>query len=131
MKIEIAQREKYSIAVDSDKNRAYYTMTGFWQNPEDFPYYLQDWEKAFVYLKKGFTVLADLRNSKPPGPKVKALLETAQQKGNEHGMRKNATLVATDALFTGQSIDKVANRSGMINRSFKELSKAEAWLDED
>jgi hypothetical protein len=131
MKIEIANREKYSLAVDPDKNRIYYTMTGFWHNPEDFPYYFQDWEKAMAQVKEGFTVLADVTNFKTPGPKIKPMFEKAQQKANEAGMRKNAELYGEDAMIAEQTLDKLAKRTGMRNLAFKERWKAEAWLDED
>ena len=130
MKTEIAKREKYTLAVDPDKNRIYYTMTGFWQNPEDFPNYFQDWEKAIAQVKKGFTVLTDMAQFKTPGPKTKAMFEKAQKALNDAGLKKTAELYGEDALVE-QSVDNIAKRSGMKKLSFKELWKAEAWLDEE
>jgi hypothetical protein len=129
MKTEIVKREKYTIAVDPAKNRIYYTPTGFWQNPEDFPYYLQDWEKALAQVKKGFTGLADLRQFKTPGPKIKAMLEKGQKTCLDAGMGKAAELYGEDA-FVEQSHDHIAKRAGLKRLSFKDQSKAEAWLDE-
>lgn len=130
MKTEIAKREKYTIAVDPDKNRIYYTPIGFWQNPEDFPNYFQDWEKALAQVKPGFTGLADLTQFKTPGPKVKAMLEKGQKALNDAGLGKAAELYGEDA-FVEQSHDNIAKRSGLKRLSFKELWKAEAWLDEE
>jgi hypothetical protein len=130
MKTEIAKREKYTLAVDPDKNRIYFTPTGFWQNPEDFPNFFQDWEKTIAQLKKGFTGLTDVRQFKTPGPKVKAMFEKSQKILNDAGMGKAAELFGEDALVE-QSVDNLAKRSGMKKLNFKELWKAEAWLDEE
>jgi hypothetical protein len=130
MKTEIATREKYMLAVDPDKNRIYYTMTGFWHNPEDFPNYVQDWEKTLAQVKRGFTILTDLTKFKTPGPKIKPILEKAQKALNDAGLKKTAELYGKDVLVE-QSVDNIAKRSGMKKLSFKELWKAEAWLDEE
>jgi len=42
MKTTMAQQDRYSIEVDTVKNRIYDTMTGSWRDPRDFPEYLTD-----------------------------------------------------------------------------------------
>ena len=121
MKTEIATREKYTLAVDLDKNRLYFTPIGFWQNPEDFPNFFQDWEKAIAQMKKGFTGLGDMTKFKTPGPKIKPMLEKVQKMTNDAGLRKTAEVFGEDAAISEQSLDNIAKRSGMKKLSFKEI----------
>lgn len=129
MKKTVAQREKYSISVDSSSNRIYYTMTGFWRNPQEFSDYLNDWNKAISQVKPGFTILTDVRNFKTPPASFKSMFDNMQKMLNEAGLRKTAELFGKDTVVE-LSLDSIAKSSGMKKRNFTDQAKAEAWLDE-
>lgn len=129
MKTEIAKTEKYVLAVDTTKNRIYYTMIGFWQKASDVPDYTKDWEKAIAKVKTGFTILTDITRCKTPHPSLKSMFEKTQRRLGEAGLKKTAELYPDDAIIE-MSLDTIAKQSGMKKANFKDQKKAEAWLDE-
>lgn len=129
MKISIAKRGQYSLGVDQMKNRIYYTMTGFWRNPEDFPEYFNDWNRAIAEMSPGFTILTDVREFKTPAPVIKPMFDKIQRILGESGLKKTAELFGKDVVAE-MSLDSVAKRSGMQKANFNDLAQAEAWLDE-
>lgn len=128
MQIEIVKREKYRMAVDLMKNRIYYTMFGFWQSPADVPNLLQDWEKTLTKVSQGFTVLADLTQSKPAGQSVMPLFEQVQSMLITAGLKKSAELFGESAIVI-LGAGRLAKHSGIYRQSFTDRGKAEAWLD--
>jgi hypothetical protein len=130
MRHTIAIRDQYRIDVDSTKNRMYYTMTGFWYDPADFPEYFADCDKAVAAVRPGFTLLADVRDFKTPVSAVKPLLDERQRRLTQAGLRKAAEVFSQDVIAQ-MALDNVAHHSGMSKRNFTDLAAAEAWLDED
>ena len=129
MKIEIAKTEKYSLLVDTVKNRIYVNMTGFWKSPAEVPNFVKDWETALSKVKKGFTVLTDHAQRTPPSPEVKQLFIEMQKRIMAAGLRKTAELLNKNAIVS-LSTDAVAKKSGMLKADFFDHTEAEAWLDE-
>ena len=129
MRRTIAKREQYQIEVDSDKNRMYYTMRGFWNSPADFPDYSNDCDKGVAAVKPGFTLLVDIRDFKTPSLSVKPMFEERQRILKNAGLKKVAEVFSHDVIAQ-MSLDSVARRSGMQKRNFTDMAEAEAWLDE-
>lgn len=130
MKIEVAKTERYSLVVDTVKNRIYVTMTGFWKSPAEVPNFLKDWDTALSKVKKGFTVLTDHAQRTPPTPEVKEMFIEIQKRIMTAGLRKTAELLNKNAIVS-LSIDAVAKKSGMLKADFFDGAEAEAWLDEE
>lgn len=129
MKIEVAKTEKYTLAVDTVKNRIYITMKGFWKSPAEVPDFIQDWEKTLAKVKKGFTVLTDHADRTPPTPEVKQMFFEMQKRIMAAGLRKTAELLNKNAIVA-LSTEMVAKKSGMPKADFTDRAEAEAWLDE-
>ncbi|GAK53348.1 hypothetical protein U14_04613 [Candidatus Moduliflexus flocculans] len=130
MKRIIAAREQYRLEVDPAKNRIYYTMSGFWRDPADFPDYFEDYKKAVAAVRPGFTVLTDVREFKAPAQSVKPLFDEQQRRLNKAGLKKVAEVFSQNAIVK-LSLDHIAKRSGMQKRDFTDFADAEAWLDEE
>ena len=129
MKIEVAKTDKYTLAVDTAKNRIYVSMTGFWQSPTDVPNFVRDWEKALSKVTRGFTILTDHAQRTPPTAAVKELFIDMQKRIMAAGLRKTAELL-NDNVIVKLSTDGVAKKSGMTYADFSDRAEAEAWLDE-
>ena len=69
----IAERDLYTLSVDSLKNRIYFVPVGFWESPTVVPEYLDDWKETLDSIEDGFTILADLRRLKTAPPEVAEL----------------------------------------------------------
>lgn len=129
MRETIAQNDYYIITVDRSKNRAYFTLMGYWKSRQDVPEYLDDWRKAGQKLSRGFTVLSDLTRMKVPPPDVAQLHTEAQRIVVSAGSTKTAELVGHDVI-TRMAIDRFSQDSGMRKRAFESWGEANDWLDE-
>lgn len=125
---EILNTELCKILVDTTKNRAYYTMSGFWQQLSDVPEYLESWEKAISLLSPGFTVLTDLRDFQLMSPQWTGVHVQAQQLASEAGLIGTAELLPAKVLIKSQ-LNRVSRESGMVKKTFSDPAEAEAWLD--
>lgn len=130
MKRIIVERKQYRIEVDPGKNRIYYTMSGFWRDPADFPDYFDDYKKAIAAIRHGFTVLTDIQEFKAPAQPVKAMFDEQQRRLNKAGLKKTAEVFSKNAIVK-MSLDNIAKHSGMQKRDFTDIADAEAWLDEE
>ncbi|KAA9331896.1 hypothetical protein [Adhaeribacter soli] len=59
--IIITRNQFYELVYSPAKNRIYFTIRGYWRNPEQVPDFFADWQKALQQTQPGFTVLADLQ----------------------------------------------------------------------
>ena len=125
---EIAKTNKYSVSVDSNKNRMYLTVVGFWASPSDVPNYIDDVKKASAAVTKGFTILTDLTQMKTPAPELGPIHEQAQKSLINAGLKKTAEILSDDAIAK-MVMDRYSKASGMEKMVFNNKHDAEAWLD--
>ncbi len=124
----VASNEFYSIKVDKNKNRVYFSIIGSWGKRSDVEDYLLDWNKALKFLKPGFNILSDLTKM---GPTLLTDLHLeAQELLIKEGLEKVAE-VYEGQVFAKMQIDKVSETSGMKKTVFDDMKKAEDWLDAD
>lgn len=127
MTTSIAQTPQYELSVSKAKNRAYLIINGFWRGPEVVPEYINDWKKAVLALKPGFTLLTDAREMKIHPASVRSLHEEAQSLIVKAGVRKVAELQA-DKVAEMQ-LDGVSKETKMPKQNFTDQQEAEKWLD--
>ena len=129
MEATVAKREGYTITVNPSKNRIYYTMTGFWKKPDEFPTYFQDWDIALKSVRNGFTILTDVTQLTTPHKDMQPMFDKMQKILSDAGLRKTAELFSDDVIVR-MTLDHIAKSSGMKKASFNNREKAEHWLDE-
>ena len=126
--IQIAKNDSYEMSVDTDKNRFYLTIKGFWKKPDQVPEYVADIKAAIDKMKPGFTILTDLRTMKPPTTEIGQLHVEAQKSLVEGGLSKTAEVVGS-AILLEMQLKKYAQTSSMSKAEFESVEEAEAWLD--
>ena len=126
-KVNISTNKFYTIAVNSEKNRAYLKIIGFWRSPEVVPTYLKDWTEAVSLLKRGFTLLTDASEMKTHPAELKKLHEQAQAILLKNGVLKVAEIVKDDVAE--MQLDAVAKTTQFPKKNFKTAEAAEIWLD--
>lgn len=124
----IVENQYYSIYVDQDKNRIYLTILGFWRALDLVPNYISDIAKATQSVSKGFTILTDLTQMKPPPQEVGGIHMKAQKALVDAGLSKTAELLPADAIAQ-MAVDRYSRESGMEKGSFSSREEAEKWLD--
>lgn len=127
MKTTITQNNKYELKVDSEKNRAYLKVIGFWRNLDEVSDYIEDWKKALKHLKKDFTLLTDASEMKTHPQEVKVIHEQAQKLVVENGLKQVAEVV--ENVFTTAQLNKLANDSTMPKKNFISKEEAEEYLE--
>lgn len=126
-KVNINTNKFYTIAVNTEKNRAYLKIIGFWRSPEVVPTYLKDWTEAVSLLTKGFTLLTDASEMKTHPAELRKLHEQAQAILLKNGVLKVAEIVKDDVAE--MQLDAVAKTTQFPKKNFKTADAAEAWLD--
>jgi hypothetical protein len=126
--IAIAQNKCYEVLFDSEHNRVYLTIKGYWKNKEAVPHFVEDIQKVLKLTQPGFSLLSDLRTmiTHPQGLKnlhleVQALLTDA-------GLAKAACVEPTDRIAHLQ-VEDLNNKSRLHTRNFYSYTEAEAWLN--
>ena len=127
MKQEIAKNEYYEIYVDTEKNRYYYTLFGYWSSVDLIPDNLEDLKNAISRLKPGFDCLADLRTMKPPPEEVASHHMKAQKLVKDKGLSRIAEVY--DQKIVKFMADRYSRESKANTKTFSSLSEAEEWLD--
>jgi type II secretory pathway component GspD/PulD (secretin) len=129
MKTSYAGTDQYQITLDTDKNRIYITIRGFWAKASDIPDYVEDVRQAAAQLAQGFTCLADMTTMKTPSPEAGALLEDASKVLVAAGVSKNAGVFSQDAI-AHMAAERRADAAQMDRKAFASATDAEAWLDQ-
>lgn len=123
----VASNTYYEFQVDTNKNRIYLTIKGFWKSVDIVPDYEKDGLKATKKMKKGFTVLTDLTEMKTPPGHVVDIHISLQKKMVENGLAKTAEIIPSSVLKL--SVNRMSEESGMLKRIFDDRKEAEEWLD--
>jgi hypothetical protein len=122
----VISNDYYTIAVDEDKNRIYFTMRGSWIDDKEVSSWLNDLAVAIKLCHRGFTELIDWRQSS-------AILLTdhiaeAQKMAMAAGLHKAARVYDRETFLKYQ-MDTLSHQTGFPVKSFFDLKEAEAWLD--
>lgn len=125
------QEGMYSITVDKEKNRLYLLFLGHWSTPEDVPKYTEHVAEATSLMKKGYHILSEIRDKKPPSLKVTSVHKKGQQIMREAGVNKTAVIIAKGQFLQKMTLNVVGRLSGMVVKTFHTVEEGEAWLDED
>lgn len=131
MKEVISKTEFYEVAVDTAKNRIFFTLVGFWKNVDDVPNVYDDSMKAVDKLKSGYTILADLREFKTPTPEAIEVTKRVQVSLVKRGASKSAEVL--DSKLVKFRMTESAESSGLTTIKFGQfdnVAEATAWLDE-
>jgi hypothetical protein len=110
----IAERDLYTLSVDSLKNRIYFVPVGFWENPTVVPAYLYDWKETLDSIEDGFTILADLRRLKRASPEVAALHAKSLSMSTQRGVVKTAMVITEATAKTASGRGRVLMERGNV-----------------
>jgi predicted DNA-binding protein (UPF0278 family) len=126
----IAKNDYYTFEVDTDINRLFLTLVGFWENAGVAPDIFTDIENALDKLTPGFTNLVDMTRFKIPPNDVKELFEKVQHRIISRGIAKNAEVISS--AFVEVNLEEVASQSELskVLRQFKGMAEALEWLNE-
>ncbi len=124
------QEGMYSITVDKEKNRIHLLFLGHWSVPEDIPHYIEHVAEATSMMKKGYNILSEIRDKKPPSLKVTGIHKKGQQIMKEAGVNKTAAIIAKGQFLQKMTLNVVGRLSGMTVKAFTSVEEGEAWLDE-
>jgi len=127
---EIAQREKYSIHVDTAKNRIYFYPKGIWNSVSDVPDYIGDLKACAKKLRRGFTLLSDATHFAAPTQEIVKLMFEEIAIMREKGQKRAAVLVDSSIIkmYLDTYKDKM-DAETMTTRYFDNMDEAERWLD--
>jgi hypothetical protein len=124
--ITVASNDEYSITVDQDKNRIFFTMRGSWTDAKEVSDWLKDLESAIKLCKRGFTELIDWRELS--GILLTDYIGKAQKMAIDAGLLKAARVYDRETFLKLQ-MDTLTERTGFPVKSFFNMKDAEAWLD--
>lgn len=124
---EIAKNDHYEINVDTSKNRLYLKLKGFWKEKSDVPDYLNDIQKSAKRMSRGFCVLSDLREMKPPSQDIGALHMEAQTIYIQAGLDRTAEVL--NSAVTKMSTNRYSDATKMKKMDFNSVEEAEKWLE--
>jgi hypothetical protein len=127
MKQEIVKNEYYELLIDTEKNRMYYSLFGFWRGVDIVPNNYKDMKTSMSKLKPGFDILADLRTMKPPPEPVAELHISTQKLAMDMGLSRTAEVYNEDTVKF--MAERYTRESNMNTQVFSSLSEAENWLD--
>ena len=128
MKNQIVSNEYFRIEVDNSKNRIYASFFGFWSKMEIMDEYLSYLTKALAAIKKGFTLLADLRTFKTLPNDLVAKQKLAMEDLAKAGMSKVAVILPQSVISEVQ-LKSSMNETAMPEKQFSTVKKGEEWLD--
>ena len=128
--IKFEEKDCYSITVDKDKNRLNLLFLGHWKAPSDVPKYIDHVTEAVGMLKKGYTIVAEIRDKKPPNLKVTSLHKKGQQVMKEGGVSRTAVILGKGQFLQKMTLNVVGRLSGLEVKVFSTTEDGVAWLDE-
>jgi hypothetical protein len=128
--IKFEEKNYYSIEVEKEKNRLILTYLGRWKEPKEIPHYLDHMKEAVNQMSKGFSVIAKIQDEGLPSIKVTSIHKEGQQILLERGVKKTAVILSSNQLLRKLTLSAIGRLSGLNIKTFENLDKAKAWLDE-
>ncbi len=130
MKTVVAKTKYYNIEVDSDKNRVYMTLIGYWPNNEEVSSFLEDMKAVTEMVTSGFSVLTDISKMQTPSPEIGEMHMKAQKLFLDAGLERTVEVIPPDKPIEKMAIDRYSRAREKKKRVFGDRWSAEAWLDE-
>ncbi len=127
MKTTIAGNGFFDLSVDQEKNRLFITSKGFWTD-DIVDEYAKNQTIAIEKLKKGFTVVADMRTFKTLSQDLVKKQEKTHIELVEAGMYKVAEILPGSVIASMQ-LKQVTAKNDIPNKQFSTIEEGEAWLD--
>lgn len=123
----VAYRREYHIRVDKHQNQMIYERQEELTLAEALPHFLEDFKRALLHLRPGFTVLFDLRRSLGPNLRLIPLFRTSQLLM----VRAGIGMVA-EVHPAGPSMQQLSymlrTETGLPVRVFTDVAEAKAFL---
>ncbi len=129
MKTDFLKTDYYSFQIDKEKNRIYFAFIKKWKGIEDFPNFIENWEKVIDELQPNFTVNSDLRVMPILSKEVEILFSQLQYFVIDKGLFRVAEVIAMNDISYLQ-LSRISERSGLPQNKFRFVEEAEAYLDE-
>jgi len=130
VKVEVAQNEYYEFSVDSQKNRIYLVIKGYWPSAEAIGNYIPDLKACISRIRPGYTSLVDMTRGKIPHKDAFAVLIQGRELTLQAGLGRQAQVVSeTLEKMASDRIDKETGLEKEKVRKFNSVKEAEAWLD--
>jgi hypothetical protein len=127
MKETIVTNQYYELAADSQKNRLYYTIKGFWPNAAAVPNNYDDFIRTLMRLTSGFDCVADVHDMKTPPEDVAQLHMSTQKLCVEKGISRTAEVF--DQAMINLVMERYSRESKLNIKAFGSVLEAEVWLD--
>ncbi len=120
----------YSLAINTEKNRAYSIIKGSCKDLSAVLEYKKGWEKAIEngFLLESFTVLADARLMGHMSLEIEQVHQKIQAYLLEKGMKAVAQLASINDIANMQ-VARTTTRSNTPITAFVTLEEAENYLD--
>ena len=123
--------EGFDIFVDTERNRLYITLNGFF-NDEKARQAAEAVEEKIAQMQPGFTIVNDIRGFKPTTPAGAASIQKAQQKAVEIGVRHVVRVVTQEQYNVAQMQFKRKGRTaGLISSEAVSVDEADKILDRE
>ena len=123
----IRENQHYQLKYDGLKNRVYVKIIGFWKSPDMVPNYVEDWEMVLKMARRGFTILADVREMKIHPQSVVELHEKTIAMSTSKGYSYTAE-VTTDKISSFQ-VNRMYENNDVENIKFNTVEEAEDFLN--
>jgi len=129
MKELIAKNNYYEISVDTEKNRIYRSLYGFWKDPSVVPGYFPDVKIAVEQLSSGFTSILDVRRAKTPPPEIVDIHMNVLLFLNDNGLTRTAQIIEhlTEKIVLKRALMETDSTETAMQ--FNTINEAEEWLD--
>ena len=118
----------YELVVDIPKNRIIIRVFGFWKSIENVPEYLNNWKVAISKVKKGFTILADLKQMKTHPKDMLELHIQAMDLTQASDCGPSASVVHYD--IAELQMDRLYKQKQVEKNKYDSLVEAHAFLDQ-
>jgi tRNA U34 5-methylaminomethyl-2-thiouridine-forming methyltransferase MnmC len=127
-KTKLVYNDYYEIDIDQQKNRAYLTLQGFWQDRTSIETYLQDIQSALEKLQDSFTLMVDLTHYDGTSSGMHSIHVEAQKLAMLKHLSKIAEIFSENPMVKMFS-EMYSKESGINAMAFKNKEHAERWLD--
>ena len=128
MKTDFLKTDYYSFQIDKEKNRIYFAFIKKWKGIEDFPDFIEHWEKVIDELQPNFTVNSDLRVMPILSKEVEILFSQLHYFVMDKGLFRVAEVISMNDISYLQ-LSRISERSELPQNKFRFVEDAEQYLD--
>lgn len=124
----IKENNCYTLEANTQRNRAYLTLRGYWGNDSDLIEYISDISAGLQMLSNNFTLLIDLTYYNGTSPEMKNIHVEACKCAQKVGLGRVAGIFPSNPLAK-MLFETYSKVTGINPMSFKNIIHAERWLD--